>query len=127
MFNFNYYSIVHYFAGIALPSRYPYPDHLLRDLEGRSFQFDNIQEIARILDANPEVILLQEPISPKVTAERQDMVKNKVADDYCLWRTYQAGPQRVDVYLHRQSGLPGAGAGCQIVTRTSRNRLISLK
>ena len=121
MFNFNYYGIVHYFAGIALPSSYPYPDHLLRDLEGRSFQFDGGKEIARILAGNPEVILLQEPISPKVTAERREMLQNKVADDYCLWRTYQAGPQHVDVYLNKGSGLPGAGRGCLAVARKPSN------
>lgn len=112
MYNFNYFGIVHYLADIPLPSRYPYPDHLLRDLEGRSFQFDGVTEIARVLDTDPEVIVVQEPVSSKVTPARQDLVKHKVASDYCLWRTYPAGPQHVDVYFSKHALLRGAVRDC---------------
>ncbi|MBL8631088.1 MAG: hypothetical protein JNM81_15750 [Rhodospirillaceae bacterium] len=101
MYNFNYYGIVHYWADIPLPTRYPYPDHLIRDLEGRSFQFDNIAEIARILATTPDVLLVQQPMSKKITAQRQAMIMDKATSDYCLWRTYQAGPQEVQVYLSK--------------------------
>ena len=113
MYVFNYYGIMYPMTGIALPTRYPLPDHLLRNLEAASFQFDAKAELTRIFDNNPSVLMVLNPMSSRIPADRRAMLEAKLAADYCLWRNYEAGPQHVSVYLHKAAPLPSVSAACQ--------------
>lgn len=114
MYNFNSFGIIHAMANIPLPSRYPYPDHLLRDLEGRSFQFDGVAEIDRILSTNPDALLVRRPIKSKVSAARVQLIETKIANDYCRYHVYQAGKNAIELYLHKDSGLPVVEKACAV-------------
>ncbi len=112
MYVFNYYGIMYPLTGMALPTRYPLPDHLLRNLEAASFQFDPLVELQRILDNNPSVIVVKTPFAARIPSDRRAMLQSKLGRDYCLVRNYQAGPERVHVYGYRQAGLRSASSTC---------------
>jgi hypothetical protein len=67
------------------------------------------------LSANPEAVVVQQPINKQISADRRELVLTKLADEYCLWRIYPAGFNRVDLYLHRTAGT----AACQQLTRVA--------
>ena len=113
LYVFNYYGIMYPMTGLALPTRYPLPDHLLRNLEAASFQFDAQAELARIFGNNPSVMLVQYPLSSRIPQDRREMLFAKLDSDYCLWRNYEAGPQHVSVYMHKTAGMPSVEAACK--------------
>ncbi len=108
MYVFNYYGIMYPLTGLSIPTRYPLPDHLLRNLEAASFQFDPIAELRRVLDGNPDVIVVRTPFAARIPTDRREMLQKKLTQDYCLIRNYQAGPQRIHVYGFRGGSLRSA-------------------
>ncbi len=113
LYVFNYYGILYPLTGIALPTRYPLPDHLLRDLEAASYQFDAIAELNRILGNNPDMIVVQSPLNDRIPQDRREILADKLTSEYCLWRAYDAGPQTVNVYMHKETSTLVAGTACQ--------------
>jgi hypothetical protein len=103
MYVFNSAGIIYHLADVPLPTRYPHPPMLTSSLEGDSFAIDGPGEIKKVLAQNPEAVVLQQPISPQISADRQELVLNKLAHDYCLWRIYDAGYHRqLELYLLRK-------------------------
>jgi hypothetical protein len=113
MYVFNYHNLLYFLSGIPLPTRYPLASHLLRDLNADMFNFDARQEIARILGDNPDVMVVDWPLSRMISADRRELVGRKLANDYCLWRTYLAGPHHVNVYLMKDAPLAAVAAACR--------------
>lgn len=113
MYVFNYHNLLYFLSGIPLPTRYPLASHLLRDLNADMFAFDARQEIARILGENPDVVVVDWPLSPMISADRREMVGRKLREDYCLWRSYLAGPHHVNVYLMKDAPLGAVAAACR--------------
>ncbi len=98
LYVFNKYGILYYLAGQKLPTKYPMPEHVLRDLEARSFGFDGNTELTRMLDARPTVIAVALPFPENVGADRIATLNATLAANYCAWRTYEAGEHEVTLY-----------------------------
>jgi hypothetical protein len=98
MYVFNYSGLLYYLANTPLPTRYPHPPMLTSNLEAASFGVDAQQELSTLLQRNPDMVVLQTPISPRIPRDRQDIILTKLQDNYCLWRSYAAGLARVNVY-----------------------------
>ena len=113
LYVFNYYGIMYPMTGLRLPTRYPLPDHLLRNLEAASFQFDAQAELTRIFDNNPSAIIVLNPMSSRIPQDRREILATKLSADYCLWRNYAAGAQHVSVHLNKASQLPSVQAACR--------------
>ena len=58
--------------------------------------------------------MVQQPISTQISADRREIVLAKLAEDYCLFRTYPAGLNHVDLYLRRNDD-----AGCRPLPRVA--------
>ncbi len=106
MYVFNSHTLLHLLTGIPLPTKYPLADHLLRDINAEMFGLDARAEMARVLDGDQDVVVVDRPINPTVSADRQKMLETKLAADYCLWRQYPTGAHHVEVYLLNE--FPGA-------------------
>jgi hypothetical protein len=114
MYVFNYHSLLYALADIELPTKYPLASHMLRDLEAQSFHFDALAEINRILDQDPQMIVVQRPIDPTVSADRRELIEAKLGSQYCLWRSYKAGAASdVELYVMRNAGLNIVEAACE--------------
>ena len=114
MYVFNYHSLLYALADISLPTKYPLASHMLRDLEAQSFHFDAVGEIIRILDQNPQMIVVERPIDPTVSTDRRQIIEAKLNDQYCLWRSYKAGVAKdVELYVMRDAGLNVVESACQ--------------
>ena len=114
MYVFNYHSLLYAVADIQLPTKYPLASHMLRDLEARSFHFDAVAEITRILDEDPDMIVVERPVSPTVSAERRQLIETRLRGQYCLWRSYSAGVRRhVELYVMRDAPLDIVGRACK--------------
>jgi hypothetical protein len=104
MYVFNASGLMYHLAHAPLPSRYPHPPMLTSNLEAASFQIDAQSELKKILGENPEAVVLRQPISKDISSDRRAIVMSKLADEYCLWRTYPAGVgHHIDLYLRGAS------------------------
>ena len=122
MYVFNSHALLHLLTGIPLPTRYPLADHLLRDINAEMFGLDARAEMARVLGDNQDVVVVDRPINPTVSADRKEMLETKLAADYCLWREYPTGAHHVDVYLRNE--FPG-GAHCASPEKVTAQRVPS--
>lgn len=113
MYVFNSAGVMYHFAHAPLPTRYPHPPMLTSDLEAASFDIDAPSELRNILGKNPEAVVIQQPMSAQISAARQQIVLTKLAQDYCLWRTYRAGLHQVQLYLHQSAGLNAGSIACE--------------
>ncbi len=98
LYVFNHFGILYYLTGAPLPTRYPMPNHLLRDLEAKSFQFDGPAEVQRVLNGRPETIVAMRPFSAMTAPDRVALLEHTLSDSYCAWRTYRAGEHTVSLY-----------------------------
>ena len=105
MYVFNTYGLLYFLTNIPLPTRFPLPSHLLRDINANAFGFDPIKEMGRILDGNQEVIVVDQPLTWRVSQDRREMLEAKLGADYCLWRRYAQGGHDINVYLMRTAHL----------------------
>ncbi len=114
MYVFNYHSLLYALADIELPTKYPLASHMLRDLEAQSFHFDAVTEINRILAKDPQMIVVERPIDPTVSAEKREIIESKLSSQYCLWRSYKAGTKRdVELYVMKDAGLNIVESACE--------------
>jgi hypothetical protein len=101
LFVFNSSGILYYLTGQALPTKYPMPSHLWRELEAHSFQFDAHAELARVLDRQPEMIVVSRPFSALVAPDRAALLEERLNGGYCTWRTYRAGRHTIFIYRYQ--------------------------
>ena len=112
MYVFNTDGLLYFLANIPLPTRFPLPSHLLRDINSNAFGFDPIKEMGRILDGNQDVIVVDEPLTWRVSEDRREMLEAKLDADYCLWKRYQQGDHDINVYLMKTAHLRVASNAC---------------
>ena len=112
MYVFNADGLLYFLTGIPLPTRFPLPAHLLRDINADAFGFDPIKEMARILDDNQDVIVVDQPLSWRVSADRREMLESKLSADYCLWKRYAQGGHDINVYLMKTAHLKVVSEAC---------------
>ena len=98
LYVFNHFGILYYLTGEALPTLYPMPNHLLRELEAKSFQFDGTAEVARVLNHHPDTIVVMRPFTAMTAPDRVEVLERALENSYCAWRTYPAGAHTVFIY-----------------------------
>ena len=108
LYVFNYFGVLYHLSGLPSPTRYTLPTHLLRDLEAASFQFDAKSEVGRILESEPQVVVVARPFAANIAPDRVALLDAALNKGYCTWRTYPAG--RDTVYLYRFRGIVGDAA-----------------
>ncbi len=113
LYVFNQFGILYHLTGEPLPTKYPMPNHLLRELEAKSFRFDGKAEVERILGDRPDTIVAMRPFTAMTAPDRVALLEETLNASYCVWRTYPAGEHTVSVYRSTGPGGRGAGESCQ--------------
>jgi hypothetical protein len=103
----NHFGILYYLAGQPLPTKYPMPGHLLRDIEAHSYGFDGAAEMSRVLAERPEMVVVSRPLWETTAPDRLAILDVALKDGYCTWRTYDAGQHTVTIY--RDQGYTSGG------------------
>ena len=112
LYVFNYHTLLHAKARLPLLTKFPLASHLTRDLEARSFRIDGAAEISRIVDTNPQAVVVVKPWVD-IPIDRQMIVQKKLESDYCLWRTYDAGRGDVEIFISRAANITAASEACE--------------
>jgi hypothetical protein len=106
--------VIYFLAGVASPTRFPFPPHLVGEQSGFAHN-DPAAEVARILGAHPRYLVVDEARWGEVRGLLQPMIRDALARDYTLAASIASKPANVDVFRLKpeamDSGAPPPASG----------------